>query len=187
MSNTQETSSTGNTCAPRQFGRVKWFNNKTGYGFITLTENGTDSDIFVHHSGVQVNNEQYKYLVQGEYVEFTLDKVENGTHAFQATHVSGIRGGKLMCETRNQNKELRTQYAKTNENPRARGSGPREELFASNDSNANTNTHVHTHTQSSSLSKPNLDKDWKVIGKELAPKSRGRPRKNNNASPETKV
>jgi CspA family cold shock protein len=170
MSNEKETSSPGNTCAPRQFGRVKWFNNKTGYGFITLNDSETEIDIFVHHSGIQVGNEQYKYLVQGEYVEFTLDKVENGNHVYQATHVSGIRGGKLMCETRNQNKEMRSQYAKTQEAPRARGSGPREELFSTTEVNVNTQQELRPRSQS-------LDKDWKTVGKEFIPKSRGRPRK----------
>lgn len=54
-------------------GRVKWFNNKAGYGFITVTDGSrSGTDIFVHHSSVNVENQQYKYLVQGEYVEFDL-------------------------------------------------------------------------------------------------------------------
>ena len=48
-------------------GRVKWFNNKAGYGFITVTDGSrSGSDIFVHHSGINVENQQYKYLIQGE-------------------------------------------------------------------------------------------------------------------------
>ena len=58
-------------------------------------------DVFVHHSSISVDN-QYKYLVQGEYVEFELTKNENeGTkdrHKFHATKVSGIMGVKLMCD-----------------------------------------------------------------------------------------
>ena len=54
-------------------GRIKWFNNRNGYGFITITDGPrSGSDIFVHHSGLVVSNEQYKYLVQCEYVEFKL-------------------------------------------------------------------------------------------------------------------
>jgi CspA family cold shock protein len=99
------------------WGRVKWFNNKSGYGFITLLEDGNQDgkDIFVHHTGIVVNNEQYKYLVQGEYVEFQLEKVNNGNHEYQANHVTGIRGGKLLCETRNENRETRGPIVEGNE------------------------------------------------------------------------
>ena len=85
-------------------GRVKWFNNKAGYGFLTVCRSSTDEkvgdDIFVHHSGVKVASEQYKYLVQGEYVDFTLRKSDSGAHPFQAADLTGVAGGKLMCETR---------------------------------------------------------------------------------------
>jgi len=87
----------------RLFGRVKWFNNKAGYGFITAIDGpSVGTDIFAHHSAVQVGSEQYKYLVQGEYVEFTLSQVESGDHATQAADISGIRRGLLMCETHKQ-------------------------------------------------------------------------------------
>ena len=85
-------------------GRVKWFNNKTGYGFITSCDDkNKDEDVFVHHSGVFVSEEQYKYLVQGEYVEFKLVKTSEGSkYPYQASNVTGMWGGKLMCETRNE-------------------------------------------------------------------------------------
>ena len=96
----------------RLIGRVKWFNNKTGFGFITaLTDSEgvrEGSDVFVHHSAIKVSQEQYRYLVQGEYVEFVLSKLkasdasaaEAPKHEFQAVDVSGVKGGKLICETR---------------------------------------------------------------------------------------
>lgn len=125
-------------------GRVKWFNNKAGYGFITVTDGSrTGSDIFVHHSTIKVEDQQYKYLVQGEYVDFGISKTSSGPHEWQAVDVHGIKGGKLMCETRNEFKLARNAYKTTKDSspveaetprmpnqqrvPRARGEGPRSE------------------------------------------------------------
>jgi CspA family cold shock protein len=95
----------------RFIGRVKWFNNKAGYGFITVTDGlKSGSDVFVHHSSIKVDSEQYKYLVQGEYVEFCLSETMTETHEFQAGEVSGIKGGKLMCETRRDLRSMRNLY-----------------------------------------------------------------------------
>jgi cold shock protein len=131
---------TTSTVSERSIGRVKWFNNKAGYGFVTVTDGPkSGTDIFVHHSSIKVDTEQYKYLVQGEYVEFTLVETASGEHAVQAGEVSGIKGGKLMCETRRDVRVARTQYktvaAETElvtapreaRTPRARGQGPRED------------------------------------------------------------
>ena len=100
------------TSAPvRLTGRVKWFNNKTGFGFISVV-GGNDqykdaSEIFVHHSAVTVSQEQYRYLVEGEYVEFSVVVTESGDHKFQAGDVRGVKGGKLFCETRNEHRATR--------------------------------------------------------------------------------
>jgi len=94
--------------AERQTGRVKWFNNKAGFGFVTACEGDLkDKDVFVHYSSIQVPNDQYKYLVQGEYVDFELSKPEKGEHEFHAVNISGVKGGSLMCETRRQTQEKR--------------------------------------------------------------------------------
>ena len=93
------------------YGVVKWFNNKTGIGFITLTRGERiGSDIFVHHSAIKVSSEQYKYLEQGEYVEMNLVKSTSGDHEFQASNVTGRDGGKLMCETRHEVRLTRNNY-----------------------------------------------------------------------------
>lgn len=87
----------------RYTGQVKWFNNKTGYGFITICDGEhKDKDIFTHYSSIRVSDSQYKYLVQGEYVELGLVKPDSGDHEYQATDVTGIKGGRIMCETRQQ-------------------------------------------------------------------------------------
>ena len=93
-------------------GIVKWFNNKSGYGFITLKTGPIEGDIFVHHSSLAVNTQQYKYLVQGEYVEFMLEAVSNGNHKWHAVSVKGLNNGKLMCETRHDMQSARTTFSR---------------------------------------------------------------------------
>jgi cold shock CspA family protein len=89
----------------RYFGIVKWFNNKNGYGFITVCDKDGDEtkshDIFVHHSAIKckTDGEIYRFLVLGEYVEFNIFCPEN-THKEQCCDVTGIYGGKLMFETK---------------------------------------------------------------------------------------
>lgn len=93
----------------RFIGRVKWFNNKAGYGFITVTDGPkAGSDIFAHHSAIKVDSEQYKYLVQGEYIEFSLINTTSDKHEYQAGDICGVKGGKLMCETRREVRSFRT-------------------------------------------------------------------------------
>lgn len=95
------------TTPQRYMGQVKWFNNKAGYGFIKTRLNGEDDkDVFSHYSTIQVNSTQYKYLVQGEYVEFELSNSVSDTHEYQATQITGMKGGPLMCETRQLNRRL---------------------------------------------------------------------------------
>lgn len=96
----------------RLFGRVKWFNNKSGFGFITqCDEEHKDNDIFVHYTCLLAEPSPYKYLVQGEYVEFELVKSEDEKHEFHAANVSGIRGGLLMCQTHSLNNTMPRPYA----------------------------------------------------------------------------
>ena len=96
--------------ATNQFlGKVKWFNNKSGYGFITFLDGGDEhkgKDIFAHHSSLNVKEELYKYLVQGEYIEFNIQKMENGAHEYQAINIKGICQNDLMCETRHKNRDM---------------------------------------------------------------------------------
>jgi cold shock CspA family protein len=101
---------TDKSAVSKTSGRVKWFNNKSGYGFITISAGEHEgTDIFVHHSSITVDKEQYRYLVQGEYVEFVLKEMVDSDHKWQASDVSGISGGKLMCETRLETRATRTE------------------------------------------------------------------------------
>ena len=57
-------------------GKVKWFNDKKGYGFITTEDN---KNTFVHHSGIQ--GEGFKSLEEGDKVEFEVTKDAKGPKA----------------------------------------------------------------------------------------------------------
>jgi cold shock protein len=63
-------------------GKVKWFNDRKGYGFIT-TDAG--SDVFVHHTAIQA--EGYRSLAEGQEVEF---EVESGPKGEQASKVTKL-------------------------------------------------------------------------------------------------
>jgi CspA family cold shock protein len=50
-------------------GRVKWFDNKKGYGFIETKDQG---DVFVHHSAIVADG--FRSLTEGDRVLFELDR-----------------------------------------------------------------------------------------------------------------
>jgi len=114
------------TSTDRKVGNVKWFNNKAGYGFITVGEKSESPvDVFVHYSNINVSNSQYKYLVQGEYVEFVQTPTPDGPHAFQATAVTGIEGGPTLCERRRLTRDSSVEEGQ--ETPVRRETRPRTE------------------------------------------------------------
>lgn len=60
-------------------GRVKWFNNGKGYGFIEPDEGG--EDVFAHYSAIQI--EGFRTLVRGQRVEFERQQGPKGLLAAQ--------------------------------------------------------------------------------------------------------
>ena len=96
---TESAVSTEGVATERVMCSVKWFDSKKGWGFAQTLDT-PHRDIFVHHKAIVVAKEQYRYLVQGEYVELDIVETDGGEHQYQAGNVSGIKGGPLMCETR---------------------------------------------------------------------------------------
>ena len=85
----------------RLTGLVKWFNNKAGYGFITAYEGEQKGkDIFVHYTSINTDNQQYRFLTQGEYVDFSLAKSDTDKYEYLAKNITGVKGGPILCETR---------------------------------------------------------------------------------------
>lgn len=63
-------------------GKVKWFNNQKGYGFICNEEG---KEIFVHYSGL--NMDGYKTIKEGEEVEYEVINGEKGPQAINVTRL----------------------------------------------------------------------------------------------------
>ena len=66
-----------------RLGKIKWFNNEKGYGFI---EGEHDEDIFVHYSAIKQDG--YKSLSEGQMVEYELLEAEKGLQAINVNEVS---------------------------------------------------------------------------------------------------
>ena len=58
-------------------GKVKWFDDQKGYGFITSDDEG--KDIFVHFSAIQADG--YKSLEEGQTVDYDVTETDRGPQA----------------------------------------------------------------------------------------------------------
>jgi len=63
-------------------GKVKWFNNAKGYGFIEKEGGG---DVFVHYSAIQ--GDGFKTLNEGQAVEFEIAQGEKGPQAINVVKI----------------------------------------------------------------------------------------------------
>jgi CspA family cold shock protein len=108
----------------RHIGRVKWFNNQKGYGFLTFeTESGKWEDVFVHHSAIAGDDtDSFRYLVQDEYVEFGC--ISSNDALATASDVTGPLRNKLAYQLRNERRsEVQDQEGNESQRKETRGMG----------------------------------------------------------------
>ena len=60
-------------------GTVKWFNARKGFGFITPTEG--EKDVFVHHTAIVTQNDEFATLNENDKVEFEVQQGAKGLEA----------------------------------------------------------------------------------------------------------
>lgn len=107
----------------RELGRIKWFNNKKGYGFVSRLSDS--QDIFVHLTSINVGEDKvYKTLVEGEYVEFDVKTDDDGKTV--AVDLTGPLRNPLLCQ--NAERRIfsvpRAERGTSGRGPRRTGSAP---------------------------------------------------------------
>ena len=76
-------------------GKVKWYNLDLRYGFIIVTIDDKQYDIFVHRNNIK-SNIKYKCLFKGEYVLLDIKHINNKTQCY---NIRGINNDLLLCES----------------------------------------------------------------------------------------
>jgi cold shock CspA family protein len=114
-------------------GRVKWFDNKKGYGIIQVLDGARQgADVFAHHASIVTSEEQYRYLVSGEYVSCGVVDSINKTIQYAAANIKGVLGGPLMCETIREQRTAKDAYEKESK-PLAKEPKEKEPTKSGND------------------------------------------------------
>ena len=85
-------------------GKVKWFNNAKGYGFIRPDVGG--DDLFVHFSYIEM--EGYKSLRAGQAVTYTTRQAEKGTHAVDVNFINSEDSSQTQAPSTSQTQRKET-------------------------------------------------------------------------------
>lgn len=83
-------------------GKVKWFNNAKGFGFVI--EDGGSEDLFAHFSAI--NMDGYKTLKAGQPVTFDIIQGPKGLHAVNISAVPADANAKIATPTARKEKKL---------------------------------------------------------------------------------
>jgi CspA family cold shock protein len=109
--------------ASRHVGCVKWFDNRKGFGFINNLSN--NSEVFVHHTGLNSKENCFRTLFPGEYIEYHLYHDDQSNRDY-AVNVTGVQGGCLLCENTGTRLSVRRQHEPTATTTSTTSRPPRE-------------------------------------------------------------
>ncbi|CAF0712997.1 unnamed protein product [Brachionus calyciflorus] len=113
--NRLETSTNKNYIEENVLGKVKWFNVKAGFGFISRDENG--QDVYAHYTAISKKNPEHRVrsLADGESVKFNI--VE-GTKGLEASDITGADGGHVQgSEYARPNRDLSSKGQRSTSRP----------------------------------------------------------------------
>ena len=83
-------------------GKVKWFNNAKGYGFVV--EDGKTEDLFAHYSAIKMDG--YKTLKAGQPVDFEIIQGPKGLHAVEIKAAAqALPGNHAHSHAQNENEQ----------------------------------------------------------------------------------